>query len=662
MSIGIGIDTGGTYTDIVLYDSETEKILAKGKSPTTKGALNIGISNAFKMLPKDMLEKAEVLALSTTLATNACVENKGGLGKMIFLGVNEGHLNFINTKTTYNLDRDQILCLPRKAQSEEPFETIVTSEALATFLKGVHSVAVTEYQSQETNASSEKELGKLLAEEFHIPVVGAHEVANELNVFERGSTAFLNARLLPVLEEFIIAIEKVLTDHKLKIHTLIVRSDGSLMVEEYAAKHPVKTILSGPAASVMGGQYLANKENCIIIDMGGTTTDISIVKNGDPVMVKGIKIGGYQTQVPGVLMDTFSLGGDSRIYAEEGNLKFGTGRVEPLCVAGSKYPEVKKFLEELVASERKSFFPRHEFLTLVKMPKNLELYSESEKILLERLGKGILSLNDHLDPCSDIYKFSSERLEKEGLVLRCGLTPTDIMHLKGDFSGYDVECARLGAEFVASQMYDVDEPILCDKIYNMVSKKMYENVIRILLTYENEKLFHAGVDEQVAYFTTKAWNDNEEGNTHLLQTQFITDFTLIGVGAPTGIFLPKVAKKLHTDYLIPEHAEVANAIGAIISDISAEVQLEIKYVNDEETKSFIVKGQDSNVSFETLEEAVAYGEKIGKEMAIKECKARGALGELQTVCNVNHRAANLESGICISLGSEILVKSSGRIS
>ena len=86
MAIGIGIDTGGTYTDAVVYDFETKAVLAKGKSPTTTQDLAQGIGGALDTLPRGLLERAELVALSTTLATNACVEGKGGRARLVLMG------------------------------------------------------------------------------------------------------------------------------------------------------------------------------------------------------------------------------------------------------------------------------------------------------------------------------------------------------------------------------------------------------------------------------------------------------------------------------------------------------------------------------------------------------------------------------------------------
>ena len=89
MKIGIGIDTGGTCTDAVVYQFEKREVLAFGKTPTTKDDLSVGIGKALDKLPRELVDQAEIIALSTTLATNACVENKGGRAKLIFFGVDQ---------------------------------------------------------------------------------------------------------------------------------------------------------------------------------------------------------------------------------------------------------------------------------------------------------------------------------------------------------------------------------------------------------------------------------------------------------------------------------------------------------------------------------------------------------------------------------------------
>ena len=111
MAYGIGIDTGGTYTDAVIYDFDQKKVLAKGKSPTTRNDLSLGIGRALDMLPEELTRRAELVALSTTLATNACVENKGGRAHLVLMGTNRKNLEWIGADKKYGIDYDHVLCL-----------------------------------------------------------------------------------------------------------------------------------------------------------------------------------------------------------------------------------------------------------------------------------------------------------------------------------------------------------------------------------------------------------------------------------------------------------------------------------------------------------------------------------------------------------------------
>jgi len=114
MAYGIGIDTGGTCTDAVIFDFETKKVLAKAKSPTTRQDLSIGIGKALALLPENLLRQAELAALSTTLATNACVEGKGGRARLVLMGTDRKTLEWVRADEKYGLNYDDVLCLNTK--------------------------------------------------------------------------------------------------------------------------------------------------------------------------------------------------------------------------------------------------------------------------------------------------------------------------------------------------------------------------------------------------------------------------------------------------------------------------------------------------------------------------------------------------------------------
>lgn len=666
MTLGIGIDTGGTYTDAVIYDFDKKEVVAKNKSLTTKGNLEIGIGNSIDGLPSDLVKMATILSLSTTLATNACVEKKGGRAKLVLLGTSNKVLEWVDAKTKYGLNNDDVLCIDSKSSFDgniidNPDWNILMEQENEWFSDS-HALAIAEVNASRNGASCEK-LGKeKLMEKYSVPIIMAHELANDLNIMERGATALLNAKLLPIIDEFLHAVKTAMDQRNINIEKMIVRSDGSLMSEKIAQIHPVKTILSGPAASIIGARGLTDCENCLIIDMGGTTTDISIVKNNVPVMTDGIHIGGFRTQIKGVFIETFGLGGDSRITIDNSSIKLNSRKVQPLCMAAAIYPQIKTELEGLLNSDKKSTSPLYEFLYLVKYPKNINNYNYYEIDLINKLKDHPVMLGSNE---IDLYNLKSERLEDEEVIMRCGLTLTDIMHIKGDFSLYDYTASILGAKYLLKVLPDYkdnddDLKRLCDNIYDLACKKLYKNVVKVMLMNSYPKIFKKGISKQVSDLINNSWHDSS--TNEFFSLKFDTNAVLIGIGAPTHIFLPKVAKTLGTDYIIPEHAQVANAIGAIIADISASSKIEI--TPNYETSGingYTVYNIDDKKHFDKIDDAIEYAKVSAQNNAIKDAKSFGALGELQIDVIVNPSSAYSVEGISIDLGTTVIANVTGRL-
>lgn len=660
MTIGIGIDTGGTYTDAVIYDFDKKEVLAKGKTLTTRENLETGIGNALDMLPHELVKQAAVLSLSTTLATNACVENKGGRAKAILIGTSDKVLRSIDAETVYGLRPEDVLCLDVYSSLDgrivnHPDWDLVMEEYDEWF-RDAQALSVSAVNAVRNGAVCEKLAKERLTAKYHVPFVMAYELASELNVMERGATALLNAKLLPTIEEFMGAVKSALEARKIDIRSMIVRSDGSLMSDEMALLHPVETILSGPATSIIGGRGLTDCEDCLIVDMGGTTTDVSIVKKGEPAMTDGIKIGGYRTQIKGVFIDTFGLGGDSRITVEDGRLFLHTRRVTPLCAASKKHPAIKKQLQQLLDSDRLSTLPVYEFLYLVKEPSPSDAYHEYETELIDKLKGGPLMLGGGE---LDLYNMKCERLEDEGVIMRCGLTPTDIMHIKGDFSRFDKNASVMAVSYLMRllpQYDDISE--FCDAVYDMVSRKLYENIVRILLADQNPGRYEKGLDGQLLSLIRESY----DGGNEYFSCHFRTDAALVGVGAPIHIFLPKVAEKLGTDFVIPPDSEVANAVGAIIADINVEVKVTISPMHTGAGISgYTVCTEGESAGFDTWEESIKFAEVSARELALEKVRRRGALGEISFRLETNTKTGFTKEGDPIDLGTTVIGRASGRL-
>ena len=286
--IGIGIDTGGTCTDAVVYDMAQKRILAAAKSETTRHDLKVGIEAVLDKLPAEILAECGQVALSTTLATNACVENRGSGGKLIFLGVSQKVFDKTYASNGLMDHRDIMLAectlYPDLKRCVEP-DWDDLRKRLPEFLADCQCAAVVQLYSRELSGRYEvmtRDLIRELADKGEIPknmtVLLGRELFQERNVIRRGAGALLNARLIPVIYEFLTAVEQVFLKKGLDVPVTIIRSDGSQMSREFAMERPVETLLCGPAASVIGASELTECPDALIVDIGGTTTDIAIVR------------------------------------------------------------------------------------------------------------------------------------------------------------------------------------------------------------------------------------------------------------------------------------------------------------------------------------------------------------------------------------------------
>ena len=200
MKIGIGIDTGGTYTDAVVYDFENKKILGTSKALTTRHDLSVGILEAIDALPAESVKAAEVVALSTTLATNACVEDKGGSAKLIFFGGDSGTIDRYGKK--YGLPPASDIYIQESytkfsGEMEREPDWDLFCANIGDAFQGLEGVGIVEMNALRNSAVVEKKAKELFLQRHDIPVVCGHELFNELNCLQRGSSTLLNAPALP---------------------------------------------------------------------------------------------------------------------------------------------------------------------------------------------------------------------------------------------------------------------------------------------------------------------------------------------------------------------------------------------------------------------------------------------------------------------------------
>ncbi len=671
---GIGIDTGGTCTDAVIYDFETGQVLSRAKTLTTHHDLKVGITEALRQLPEDLLRQCRQAALSTTLATNACVENLGGKGKIIFLGVSRKVFN--ETWRSYGFrSLDDILLvdckiLPDPAASQEPDWELLRSK-LPAFLENCDCVSIVQLFSADHGGAYELRTKELIREfpQFRdIPVILGNTLFADRNAIRRGAGALLNARLVPVVRAFMEAIREVFTSMDLQMPIAIIRSDGSQMSEAFAEERPVETLLCGPAASVIGACTLSDTPNAIVVDMGGTTTDIALVKNHIVRRAEsGIQVGDWKTFVKGLYVDTFGLGGDTRIYYDRGGrIHLAKTRVQPLCTLAAEYPQVLEELRTLDESGRLNVSPLHEYFILLKDIEDDDSgrFYRSERALCSALKEGPLSYEK---ACSvmgkDIYTADFSRLESARVILRCGLTPTDFMHIRGDFNAFSTEASRHAASFFVRSCEAESIEALAQKAYDLVTERLYKNIVRILLITECGPLSKAPFDGQMKDLIDHAWKlacKGRRSSSCFLPGIFETHAKLVGVGAPTHIFLPRVAKMLRTKAVLPQHAAVANAVGAITGQVTSVEEVNLTPVAGDDYGRVLVVTHDSRRTFSSRARALTFAKKEGRRVAEAKARAQGARGEIEIREEILRNESTMGYGT-IWLGDTLRFTASGSI-
>lgn len=632
--IGLGIDTGGTCTDAVLFDMESRQIMSWGKTQTTKQNLEQGIDLAIGQLDQDLLGKIEMVSLSTTLATNACVEGRGGRVKLLFIGVDQKVVEETYIKYGFTSTEDMLYLEGEPAEGKEPDFSKLEEMAASGAFSGVGGIAISQLYAGKNGGAYETKAKEILEQYYNVPIICAYNLFTDLNAITRGAGAYLNAQLIPLIEDFLLAVKAVLKKRKIQAPIYIVRSDGSLMNESFTRKNPVETLLCGPAASALGGAYLAEASDALIIDIGGTTTDVAIMNQDMLKAVQdGISIGSWKTFVKGMYVDTFGLGGDTGIKIAQRQMVLADYRLMPVCMAADQDPALKERILAGCSKRAYSWVVPYEGFFLVKEIDETLEYEEYEKKLVRALKKGPLLLQEAADAIRmDFYSMNTDRLEGEGAIIRFGLTPTDMMHVRGDFTAYDKEASLAAFEWLGRYL-KVSTGSLIDLTFERVTRRLYRNLVRILLENGSDR-YKDGVPQEVLDYIEETYYTDKEakvgkktgsatgemrGFDGVIPT-FTTHYKLVGVGAPTHVFLPVVAKMLNADCVLPVFARVANALGTLAGRISVTKKIEIRLC-PEEVGEYEVVIDGKRMLYQECEEAeeavLAYLKKITKENVIE---------------------------------------------
>lgn len=637
MKLAIGIDTGGTCTDAVLYDFDSQKIICHNKALTTYDDLTRGILAALDGLDPALCRKACVAGLSTTLSTNACVEGKFRRPRLLLMGIDRKGMERFGADYGFT-DPDDIRYLPCK--------TTITGEILQppdwNFLRthaqewfsDVEGCAICEIYGTRNHGKLEKQAAQIIREVTGLPVVCASSLFSGLSSLERAASAVLNAGLLPLTQNFLDAVQTAFRDRDIHAEIFLVRSDSSLMGMYYSAEHAVETLLSGPAASALGGSSLTKQSSAVVVDIGGTTTDIALIENHAPLLSEdGIRVGQWKTLVKGLFASSFALGGDSAVrWDKHGKLTLGPDRVIPLCVLGEQYPQIVPVLQKQVYDVPVHTLPLHEFLTLNRTDWCTLSLTQSERRLCTLLENGPLNVQQAADALGiDKYNLHTQTLERSGILLRSGLTPTDIMHIRRDYTPFCRQASILAARFVA-QSLQMSLEQLCSDVYTQVSHMVFVAISKILLEHTSPYYRQHGFDDGMERLLDLQWNSRNDTDPSMLQYRFRSNAVLVGIGGPVHLFLPEAARALGAEYIIPDCAAVANAVGAItgqmISSKSAEIRPHGLSPEDEEQGDFEVSYGGETKFFAEESDAIHWISANLRRDTAADLREQGAVGTL----------------------------------
>jgi len=639
----LGIDTGGTYTDAVLY-SEISGLAAKAKALTTRHDLAVGIASAVDaVLHEAGVEPAQIglVSLSTTLATNALVEGHGGRAGLVMVGFSDADLDRDGLRAA--LGHDPVLFLAGGHDvhgNETPLDLDPLLPWLEAVAPTVSAFAVCAYFAVR-NPAHEIAVCETIRARTGLPVTASHELSAKLGGPRRALTTLLNARLISLIDRLIAATTGFLSERGIAAPVMVVRGDGALVSAALARAHPIETILSGPAASLVGARHLTGVDDAIVSDIGGTTTDIALLSGGRPRLdPEGAMVGGWRTMVEAVAMRTFGLGGDSEVALEESGLdaqiRLGPKRLIPVSLAetlhpGSVVPELERQLRQPQPGRWDG-----RFALSAGLP---ERFSAGLPEAEDRLFRRLTSTPQPLDRLlgSNLQSATLQRLVSRGLAQICGFTPSDAAHVTGRQDTWDKEAARLAAELFARRR-DGRGRLIADGA-EAISAHVLARLTRRSAEAVLETAFSEdGVDLPPSHPLLQRTLD---GGLGIVRLALNLDRPVIGLGASARLHYANLKGLLSTECLLPDHLDVANAIGAVAGQI--RIVVEAKVTQPRERLFRVSVGADTQ-DFHDEEKALLFAEEHARALAALRAAEAGAenaeiavLREIQAVDVEGHR-------------------------
>jgi len=489
----IGIDVGGTTTDAVLI--RNGEVCSTAKVSTEPGNLLNSLLEALDAISRDVPpEQLERVVFSTTVITNLIAEGKTDRVALVLIpgpGVNPASYTFPDSFYLKG-------AMDYRGREIDPLDEVEIRRTVGLIRESGFSRAAIISKFGQRNSSHELRVEEIFRENYPgCKLELGHKVSGKLNFPRRIATAMLASATRERYQEFVEKIKKALDERNIRAPVYILKADGGTLPVEKSIEFPVETIFSGPAASTVGALALTPEgQTSVVVDIGGTTTDLALILSGKPLLAsKGAKLGGFLTHVRAFAIHSIAVGGDSAIRVKDlspgtKQITVGPDRAGPAYCMGGKETTPTDALK---------------FLGLIEVG-NPERASEAIKVTASELGKS------------------------------------------------ETETASL----------------IVDRVAQMIADAV------------NEMFFEW--EQEPAY---RVWE--------VLQEKKARPENVVGIGGGAKGLIAEIAKKLNANPVVPEYAEVGNAIGAAVARPTLTLNLHI----DTEQKMYSVAEEGEIVSLNT---------------------------------------------------------------
>jgi N-methylhydantoinase A/oxoprolinase/acetone carboxylase beta subunit len=338
-------------------------------------------------------------------------------------------------------------------------------------------------------------------------------------------------------------------------------------------ERPIETILSGPAASIVGARWLTGASDALVSDIGGTTTDVALLRDGLPeIDPEGARVGGFRTMVEAVAMRTTGLGGDSELHLVTegltGGLRLGPRRLMPVSLLAVDHGEMvhaalDRWLSNDAVGEMDGRF-------VVPMPGQRGGLNARDLAVLERIDRPMpmaAALTSRLEVAA------LERLVARGLVMLSGVTPSDASHVLGRLDAWDTEAAVKALRLIARRRNGAGERFapgpaeLATAVVNQLTAQTVDCLLEA--AFGEDPAFAGDPPEALArHRLARAGLDQHRG---VVEVGLRLGVPVIGLGASAPSYYGAVGDRLGCRMILPDHAGVANAIGAVAGQVTQRV-------------------------------------------------------------------------------------------